>query len=417
MLGAVVGLAIWAASTWLAADWVRPTALSIEVVARAFAAMGIVTALYFVETIYISSIVGLQRQVTENVLGSILATIRSLGAIGVLLFVSRTIEAFFLWQAAVSLLGVMVYGVAVYKALPPASQPIRFALASLGEMWRFAVGMLTVSILTLLLTQTDKLLLSRLLDLADFGYYAIASAIAAVLYKFVTPVATAVYPRLVELRTRNQENALTSAYHRSSQLVSAILGTPAIVLILFPDTLLLLWTQDAELTQEAAPLLRVLAVGTLLNGVMWIPYHLQLAYGWTGLTVKVNTIAVVALVPALVWIVPRYGGLGAAYVWLTLNTAYLLFSVHLMHRRLLPAEKWRWYVQDLLLPLAGVSAVLAAASLLVGSRGAVADLVVLVVASAGGLAAALFAAPELRAEARRYVHRTAGALFAARRGN
>jgi O-antigen/teichoic acid export membrane protein len=267
------------------------------------------------------------------------------------------------------------------------------------------------------LTQTDKLLLSRLLDLADFGYYAIASAIAAVLYKFVTPVATAVYPRLVELRTRNQENALTSAYHRSSQLVSAILGTPAIVLILFPDTLLLLWTQDAELTQEAAPLLRVLAVGTLLNGVMWIPYHLQLAYGWTGLTVKVNTIAVVALVPALVWIVPRYGGLGAAYVWLTLNTAYLLFSVHLMHRRLLPAEKWRWYVQDLLLPLAGVSAVLAAASLLVGSRGAVADLVVLVVASAGGLAAALFAAPELRAEARRYVHRTAGALFAARRGN
>jgi O-antigen/teichoic acid export membrane protein len=282
-------------------------------------------------------------------------------------------------------------------------------------MWRFAAGMLTVSALTLLLTQTDKVLLSKLLDLEDFGYYAIASAIAAFLYKFVQPVATAVYPRFIELQTRNQEQAVATAYHRSSQLVSGILGTPAMVLMIFPDTILLLWTGDTELTRAASPLLRLLAAGTLLNGLMWLPYHLQIAYGWTSLTVKVNTAAVLVLVPALLWIVPRYGALGAGYVWLTLNSAYLLGTVQWMHRRLLKAEKWRWYFEDLLAPLAAACVVLAAARLLVGRWGAVADLLVLLLGSGGALSAALLAAPAMRSEVRMFVRKTAERLLGARR--
>jgi O-antigen/teichoic acid export membrane protein len=410
-LAMLIATAAAAASTWLASDWVRSEALPADVVADAFAIMGVVIALYFVETIYSSSIVGLQRQVIENVLGSTLATIRAVGAVVVLLFVSPTIEAFFIWQAVASLWSVLAYAAAVHKVLPPALRPVRFSFPALREMWRFAVGMLAVSVLTLLLTQTDKLLLSNLLDLAAFGYYAIASAVAAVLYRFVAPVATAFYPRFVELRTRDLETALTSAYHQSSQLISALLGTAAIALIVFADTLLFLWTRDAELTAAAAPLLRVLAAGTLLNGLMWIPYHLQLAYGWTTLTVRVNTVAVLVLVPALIVIVPRYGALGAAYVWLGLNTAYVLVSIHWMHRRLLPAEKWRWYVVDLLQPLAAACVVLAVARLAAGRWGAVIDLVVLAVGSGCALAAALLAAPALREEARRYVRRTTAALL------
>jgi len=41
------------------------------------------------------------------------------------------------------------------------------------------------------------------------------------------------------------------------------------------------------------------ALGTLFNGLMGIPYMLQLAHGWTSLTVKVNMVAVGVLVPAI----------------------------------------------------------------------------------------------------------------------
>ena len=94
----LVAMGIWAASGWLAADWVREENLPVEVVAHAFALMGAVIALQFVHSIYTSSIAGLQRQVLQNVVGTLTATVRALGAVGVLIWVSPTINAFFIWR-------------------------------------------------------------------------------------------------------------------------------------------------------------------------------------------------------------------------------------------------------------------------------------------------------------------------------
>jgi predicted membrane metal-binding protein len=48
----------------------------------------------------------------------------------------------------------------------------------------------------------------------------------------------------------------------------------------------------------------------------------------------------------------RYGAAGGASVWMLLNGGYLTFTIYFMHRRLLKNEKWRWYLQDVCLPLA-----------------------------------------------------------------
>jgi hypothetical protein len=47
----------------------------------------------------------------------------------------------------------------------------------------------------------------------------------------------------------------------------------------------------------------------------------------------------------------HYGAMGAASVWLVLNAGGVLFEIPIMHRRLLPEEKWQWYWQDVLIPL------------------------------------------------------------------
>ena len=101
--------------------------------------------------------------------------------------------------------------------------------------------------------------------------------------------------------------------------------------------------------------------GNLLNGLMWIPYQTQLSYGWTSLTVRINFIAVAIVVPAILLGTPRYGAEGAAWGWVAFNTGYLLIGIHFMYLRILGAEKWRWYVQDLLAPLG--AALLSAGSL------------------------------------------------------
>ena len=346
-----IALGIWAASDWLASDWLKAENLPAETVAHAFTVMGVVTALRFVEGIYRSSILGLQRQVLFNVVNSTMATLRSAGAVAVLVWVSPSIEAFFIWQGVVSVFALFVLIWTTYRSLPKADQTGRFSLQALQGIGRFAGGMMGITFLALLLTQVDKILLSKLINLTAYGYYMLAATVAGALYVVITPIAQAWFPRLSELHALHDQHGLISIYHQGAQLVTVTMGSAAVVLIVFAEPILHLWTQDAVLAQSAAKLVSLLALGNLLNGLMWIPYQTQLAHGWTGLATKINLIAVLIIVPAIWWAAPRYGAEGAAWVWVCLNAGYVLIGVHFMYRKILQTEKWRWYKSDLIQPL------------------------------------------------------------------
>ena len=351
----LIAAAVWASSGWLASDWLKVDKLPIDAVQRAISIMALLVALRFVEGIYKSALFGLQRQVWTNGVNAALATLRGVGAVLVLAAVSPTIEAFFLWQALVSLLSVLCLGAGVHRSLPHGPGRASFSLATLLPVWRFAGGMTCITLLALLLTQVDKLLLSRLLTLQDFGYYSLASMVAGALYLLITPITTSLFPKMVELVSSGNTTALAGVYHHGAQLV-AVLTAPVAALLAFHGAgVLFAWSGSVELARAAGPVLAALAIGAFLNGLVYVPYQLQLAHGWTGLTLKINLFAVLLLVPMILWVVPRYGALGAAWVWIGLNAGYIVLNVGLMHRRLLAAEKWRWYGRDALLPSLGAA--------------------------------------------------------------
>ena len=79
---------------------------------------------------------------------SVMATARGLGAIGVLVWVSPTIEAFFAWQGLISLITVVLFAGLVYRALASRS-PVRSASrTALSGIWRFAAGMMAITVLS-----------------------------------------------------------------------------------------------------------------------------------------------------------------------------------------------------------------------------------------------------------------------------
>lgn len=350
-IAALVGLSILAASGWLASNWLRVENLSIDTVSQAFAIMGGVTALRFVESIYRSAIIGLQRQVMYNVVNSVLVTLRGLGAVGILMWVSSTIEAFFIWQGAVSIITLGMLASVTYRSIPKAERGGRFSMSALRGIGRFAGGMMGITFLAILLTQVDKILLSKLLTLSEYGYYALASVVAATLYLFPSPIMQAWFPRLTELHVNNHQAEFIKKYHQGAQLVSVFMGSAAMIIIVFAELIMQLWTHDDELAKRSATLLSLLAFGNLLNGLMWMPYQTQLAHGWTSFAIWVNIVAVAVIVPTIFWVTPRYGAEGVAWVWVCLNAGYVLISAHFMFRKILISEKWRWYGQDVFQPL------------------------------------------------------------------
>ena len=165
----LIGMGVWGASAWLGGNWLRSEKLPVEEVVQAISVMGFVVALRFVEGLYHGAIVGLQRQVLFNAVNAFLATLRGLGAVAVLAFVSPTIGAFFLWQGVLSVASVAIFATVVYRTLPSAGGRARFSRPALEGIWRFSAGMLAITFLSFLLMQTDKVLLSRLLSLEAFG--------------------------------------------------------------------------------------------------------------------------------------------------------------------------------------------------------------------------------------------------------
>jgi O-antigen/teichoic acid export membrane protein len=200
-----------------------------------------------------------------------------------------------------------------------------------------------ITVCSLLLTHADRLILSAVLSLEAFGRYVLAWTVANGLLVLIVPVFNATFPRLTVLVTAGDETGIKDLYHRASQLIAVISLPVAAVLSFFALEVLLLWTRDAEAARQAAPIVSVLVAGIAFNGVLHLPYALQLAFGWTKLSLISAIVFTIVLIPAIVVTSLRYGPIGAAAVWAVLNLANFFIVVPLVHRRLLKGELWRWF--------------------------------------------------------------------------
>jgi O-antigen/teichoic acid export membrane protein len=349
-----IAMGIAAAAPWLSAHWLRAEHLPDASIAQALAIAGVVIALRWLNGLYRGAINGLQDQVWLNGCTALFATVRGIGAVMVLALIAPRIQIFFIFQGVVVAMETAVLALHMHRLLPPSRRPARFDWRALRPVRHFAGGMAMITVLSLLLSHVDKLILSRMLPLSEFGYYTLATTLCGALYLMIAPIHNATYPRLTALVGAGDAVALRETYHRFAQILTMMIAPAAIVLCLFAEDILLLWTRNAAIAVSTAPLVSILAVGTLCNGLMHTPYALQLAHGRTRFTVVVNLFAVCILVPSLYIGISVYGTVAAAIVWAVLNVAYVILTAPVLHRRWLPGELWRWYVHDSLVPASAV---------------------------------------------------------------
>ncbi|MEA2488575.1 MAG: hypothetical protein QOH21_367, partial [Acidobacteriota bacterium] len=335
----------------IASRWLNTGHMATEDVTDAVRLMGFVFACQFPTGMYSGGLQGLGRQVELNVILSTAAVARAVVSVAVLAMVAPTVHAFFVTQAVLALLQSAVLAWSVWRSLPHDPAPARFDLGALRPIWQFAAGMFGISILSMLLAQADKIVVSKALPLAAFGYYMIASSVGASLSRLTSPIFASVFPRLAQLRAVGDEGQITALYHTASQWMTVVIVPPAIILALFAPEVLQAWTGNPLIAANAAAVMSLLLVGHLLNGLMNMPYALQLAYGITSITLISNIVALIFLVPGTYWMSTMFGGKGAASMWALLNIGYVTFGVMAMHRRVLPHAAKRWYTRDVGLPL------------------------------------------------------------------
>lgn len=346
LLTLAAALLVWACSGLMADHWLHLRNLGRGEAGHAIAIMGIAIALLWPSMFYANCLSGLEQQPVLNIINAAFATLRYAGVLPVLLWVSPSIEAFLWWYAIVGAGQSITTAMVVWHALPKGNRRARWAMDELRDNRHFAGGLFTVGILALGVSQLDRLSLASLRPLEDLGYYTLALSVASGLGRMVQPMFNALYPRFSRLVASHDEATLRELYHLSSQYLAVVIAAVAAILIVFAREVLFLWTGDADLASKVALPMSILVAGTALNGLMNIPYALQLAYGWTRLAMWLNATSLLIGIPFCLWAVHEHGTAGAALLWLLANLASVLIGIPLMHRRLLRGEMATWYWRD-----------------------------------------------------------------------
>lgn len=354
LLGAFIGLAIILFAPLIARYGFHAEKLPQETVVQAVRIIGLVMLFQWPDSFYSSGLQGLQRQVTLNVIRVFTATLQSAGALFVLTRVSREVGAYFSWMVVVWAVQTTLLVGCLWKLLPRSPHPPRFR----RELWhknaRFTKGMTGIALSTVLLSQSDKLVVGASLPLPELGYYSLATNLANMLPLLFAPLYNAVFPRFSQYVALENETELSKFYHKSCQVIAVIVLPITLVGVFFAHELLSLYLRNPEAVAHIEPVFRLLLIGTAFNGLVTLPYALQLAYGWTSLAATKNLLATIFVVP-LTWLAVRqWGAIGGCVMCLATNIGYFLFEVPIMHRRLLRSEMQAWYMRDVLLPF-GIS--------------------------------------------------------------
>ena len=347
------GAVLFALAQQISDKWLNVSLLPKQDITQALQLMAVIVALRWMCGLYRGVITGAERLVWLSGFNSVIATGRFVLILPVLMFVCASPQAFFGFQLGVALLEVVGLAWMAYRLLPavPDGQRIQFEWAPLKPVLKFSLSIAFTSSVWVLVTQTDKLVLSRILPLADYGYFTVAVLVASGIMIVSSPISSALMPRMTRLQAEGQYDALITIYRQATQLVVVTAIPAALVLILFAPQVLWAWTGDIKLVQRAAPALRLYAIGYAFLAVGAFPYYLQYAKGNLRLHLIGNFLLVLLLIPSVIWAAGQYGMVGAGWAWLISSAAYFFLWIPYVHRRFMPGAHRKWLLIDIVRPI------------------------------------------------------------------
>lgn len=323
--GCLVGLL----AKTIATHWLNLDDLPVIIGQEAIYGAAFIFAAQFPGSIYRSILVGTQAQIPLNGIMATCALMRHLGGVAIVV-VWPTLPAYLIWHAAIALLETLVRGKWAWGVLGLRHNQAKWDIKQMLPLWRSVAGMSVVTLLGALTVQIDKIVLSRMVSIEQFGYYTIAASLAVGALQLINPLTQAVLPRAIQMR--HNPIGLRNLNVKFLGAITLLVGLGFLVFIAFGRRLLDIWLRNPEAVTAVYPTLTILLIGTALNAFYNVGYVNWLARQKNYILIRVNAISLmlsIALIPTLVL---RVGTVGAAISWLTINFIGLVFSLGWLKR-------------------------------------------------------------------------------------
>jgi O-antigen/teichoic acid export membrane protein len=203
----------------------------------------------------------------------------------------------------------LVYWKLCHDALPSLGDGA-FSRADLRPLMRIGGWMTVSNVVFPILTYADRVVIASVLSAEAIGYYATPSDLMARVHIVTGATVISLFPAIAASYRTDPARAV-ALFGRSVVTVSAVLFPAAVLVGVFSNELLTLWI-GADYASHAAPVLRILAVGTLVGAADSIAATLLDAIGLPRVNAKLSVCELIVYVPVLFFALHLFGFLGGA---------------------------------------------------------------------------------------------------------
>lgn len=324
-LGLMMFLTLQASAGYLAHSWFKVPAESMDGLELAIRIVSLQFFFQFFNNLHIGLWHGLQHQVLANIRACGFGTLKHLTALSSLQFLAPEAWVYTLAFASIAFLEVTVNAISVRRLLGRGSDTATQDKITLAPLLK-EVSILSVGILVgLLVSQLDRIILSRTVDVAVFGIYTVVSTFALAFLQLQAPVTRAYFPVIVK---NTQTNAQISAAHMK-RLIGGTLFTcilPALIICWLAPQVLELWLHDPLIVSVGTLPFRLLLIAIILNSLYNCIYQFIIAKGQSHRVLQFNLISLTTAALITYFFGTDSGIILGALIWVSTAFTQLLLG-------------------------------------------------------------------------------------------
>lgn len=341
----ILGLIIYFLAPLLVDRWITLDTMEPLLAVKLLRILIISALVALPKTFFVSLVRGLQRMEYNNLIDVATIGLQQLGIIIIIIF-GGSVFSVVLWLALTYALSLLSYMAIIARFFTAMALLPGYSLEVLRRNYNFATRTMTISILSVISTQIDKVILSKILPVVVMGYYGVLFSIVRRGMTLTGAVSQAAYPTFTEHFKAGDKETLNARYDKMQDLVC--FGTVPI-LAAIPMASMPLFT--FIFNEEVAAMLFlptiIFSIGFYLNATLSIPYIFSLAVGKPGIAARMHIYDLFITLPATILLVYYYGLLGASLALLFFYIFRFIYFTKRFCSECIHRSVGSWYVHIL----------------------------------------------------------------------
>jgi O-antigen/teichoic acid export membrane protein len=192
---------------------------------------------------------------------------------------------------------------------------------------RYSLAAFATSLLSLLFSQADRLILQGRVSESDLAVYFLTSQLLLARGVLVGPLAQSAFIEIARAFGQGDVHRAVLVSQRFARLLSSIMIPPLVGVALLPQSVIFAYTGSWEVAEQASGSARLLGIAAILNALSFTPFYLERAAGRVAAGLWHSLVGLIVSWTVLVLLVPVIGIRAAGVAQIVYYALYLIVFV------------------------------------------------------------------------------------------